>query len=35
MAVASVLAAFDIKKATDEQGTIVEPSYEYESALLR
>ncbi|KAJ7828101.1 cytochrome P450 [Mycena leptocephala] len=33
--VASVLAAFDIRKATDEQGNIVEPSYEYGSALLR
>ncbi|KAJ7931077.1 cytochrome P450 [Mycena leptocephala] len=32
--VASVLAAFDIRKATDKQGNIVEPSYEYGSALL-
>ncbi|KAF7333787.1 Cytochrome P450 [Mycena venus] len=31
IAVASMLAAFDIKKAVDEEGRVVEPSFEYSS----
>lgn len=32
---ASLIAVFDIKKAVDEDGTVIEPSHEYLSALLR
>ena len=34
IAVASLLAVFDIKKATDENGNIIEPTYEYISGLV-
>ncbi|KAJ7607914.1 hypothetical protein FB45DRAFT_763854, partial [Roridomyces roridus] len=33
--VASILAAFDITKQVGEDGTIVEPSYEYFAAIVR
>jgi len=32
--IASVLATFDITKATDENGDIIEPTYEYLSAMV-
>lgn len=32
--IASLIAVFDIKKAVDEHGNVVEPTYEYESALI-
>ena len=35
IAVASLISAFDIKKATDENGNINEPTHEYLSAFLR
>jgi hypothetical protein len=34
IAVASLLAAFDIEKAIDENGKVIEPTYEYISALV-
>jgi hypothetical protein len=34
IALASLLATFDIKKATDENGNVIEPTYEYISALV-
>ena len=35
IAVASIIAAFDITKAVDENGEVIEPSHEYLSALVR
>ncbi|KAJ7091701.1 cytochrome P450 [Mycena crocata] len=35
MVVASILCCFDVQKAIDEEGNIVEPSYAYSSGLLR
>ncbi|KAJ7625701.1 cytochrome P450 [Roridomyces roridus] len=32
--IASILAAFDITKAVDEEGKIIEPSYEYASGVV-
>ena len=32
--VASLVAVFDISKAVDEDGNVIEPSHEYESALV-
>jgi len=29
IAVASLISVFDIKKATDENGNVIEPTYEY------
>jgi len=34
IAVALLIAAFDIKKAVDENGEVIEPSQEYLSALV-
>jgi len=34
IAVANLIAAFDIEKAKDENGNIIEPTYEYVSALV-
>ncbi|KAF8240485.1 cytochrome P450 [Tricholoma matsutake] len=34
IAIASLIAAFDIKKAVDENGEVIEPSQEYLSALV-
>jgi len=34
VAVASMLAVFDIGKAVDENGNIIEPSHEYNSGLV-
>ncbi|KAF8877181.1 cytochrome P450 [Infundibulicybe gibba] len=34
IAIASILATFDIEKVTDENGNIIEPSHEYLSALV-
>ena len=34
IAVASLIAAFDIRKAVDEHGDVIEPSQEYMSALV-
>jgi len=34
IAIASLIAAFDITKAVDENGEIIEPSQEYSSALV-
>ncbi|KAJ7162657.1 cytochrome P450 [Mycena crocata] len=34
IAVTSILAAFDITKAVDENGQVIEPSYEYVSGLV-
>jgi len=34
IALASLLATFDIKKATDEDGNVIEPIHEYISALV-
>jgi hypothetical protein len=34
IAVASIIAAFDITKAIDEHGNAIEPSHEYLSALV-
>ncbi|KAF8884004.1 cytochrome P450 [Infundibulicybe gibba] len=34
IAIASILAVFDIEKITDENGNIIEPSHEYISALI-
>lgn len=34
IAIASLLTVFDIKKAVDEDGNIIEPSHEYLSALV-
>lgn len=34
IALASLLAVFDIKKATDEDGNVIEPIHEYISALV-
>jgi hypothetical protein len=34
MAVASLIAAFDITKAVDENGKVIEPSQELVSALV-
>jgi len=34
IAVASLLAAFDIEKAVDENGNVVDPTHEYISALV-
>jgi len=33
VAIASILTVFDITKARDEQGRVIEPTYEYVSAL--
>ncbi|KAJ7824100.1 cytochrome P450 [Mycena olivaceomarginata] len=33
--VASIIATFNIAKAVDEQGKVIEPSYEYLSGLIR
>jgi hypothetical protein len=33
--VASIVATFNIAKAVDEQGKVIEPSYEYLSGLIR
>jgi hypothetical protein len=33
--VVSILATFDINKAVDERGNVIEPSYEYLSGLVR
>lgn len=33
--VASILATFDITKATDEHGKEIEPSYEYDSGFIK
>jgi len=35
IALASIIATFDITKAIDENGEVIEPSYEYVSALVR
>jgi len=35
IAVASLLSVFNIKKAVDEDGNVIEPSYDYVSALVR
>src|ERR1700704_5269907 len=32
--VASLLATFDIEKATDENGNVIEPNHEYTSGLV-
>ncbi|KAF8960404.1 cytochrome P450 [Flammula alnicola] len=34
IAVASMLSVFDIKKAVDENGKVIEPSHEYKSAIV-
>ncbi|KAF8960416.1 cytochrome P450 [Flammula alnicola] len=34
IAVASIISVFDIKKAVDENGNVIEPSHEYISALV-
>jgi hypothetical protein len=34
IAVASLIAAFDMTKAVDEHGQVIEPSQEYLSALV-
>jgi len=34
IAVASLLATFDIEKAMDENGNVIEPTHEYISALV-
>ncbi|KAJ7152976.1 cytochrome P450 [Mycena filopes] len=34
LTMASILAAFDISKAVDDDGKVIEPSYEYYSALV-
>jgi hypothetical protein len=34
IAVASIIAVFDITKAVDENGNAIEPSHEYSSALV-
>ncbi|KAJ7764873.1 cytochrome P450 [Mycena metata] len=34
LTIASILATFDINKAVDDNGNVVEPSYEYSSALV-
>lgn len=34
IAIASLIAAFDIEKAVDENGEVIEPSQEYSSALV-
>lgn len=34
IAVASILTVFDISKAVDEHGEVIEPSHEYLSALV-
>lgn len=34
IAIASILATFDITKAIDENGHVIEPSHEYMSALV-
>ncbi|KAF8960408.1 cytochrome P450 [Flammula alnicola] len=34
IAIASMISVFDIKKAVDENGNVIEPSHEYTSALL-
>ena len=34
IAIASLLTVFDIKKAVDEDGNVIEPSHEYLSALV-
>ena len=34
IAVASLLAVFDIKKATDENGNAIEPIHEYISGIV-
>jgi hypothetical protein len=33
--VASIIATFNIAKAVDEHGKVIEPSYEYLSGLIR
>jgi Asp-tRNA(Asn)/Glu-tRNA(Gln) amidotransferase C subunit len=33
--VVSILATFDITKAVDENGNVIEPSYDYLSGLIR
>jgi hypothetical protein len=33
--VVSILATFDISKAVDENGNVIEPSYDYLSGLIR
>jgi hypothetical protein len=35
IAVASILATFDIRKAVDEKGLPIEPSYEYDSGFIK
>ncbi|KAF8068006.1 hypothetical protein FPV67DRAFT_1449579 [Lyophyllum atratum] len=34
IAIASIIATFDITKAVDENGVIIEPSYEYQTGLV-
>jgi hypothetical protein len=34
IAIATLIAAFDIAKAVDENGEVIEPSQEYSSALV-
>lgn len=34
IAVASLVAVFDISKEVDENGQVIEPTYEYASTLL-
>ena len=34
IAVASLLATFDIEKAMDENGNVIEPTHEYTSGLV-
>jgi hypothetical protein len=34
IAVASIIAVFDITKAVDENGNVIEPSHEYSSSLV-
>jgi len=34
IAVASLLATFDIEKSMDENGNVIEPTHEYISALV-
>lgn len=35
LTVASVLAAFDIEKATDASGALIEPSGQYTNGIMR
>ncbi|KAK7041998.1 cytochrome P450, partial [Favolaschia claudopus] len=34
IAIVSILASFDVKKATDEDGNVIEPSYEYDAGAI-